>query len=367
MTDASMDGGAGSLRVACQHRFEGGFELDVAFTTDHRITALFGPSGAGKTTLLMVVAGLVRADAARVVWRDRVLVDTEAGTWIPPHRRHLGVVFQDQRLFPHLSVEENLRYGQRRRRRTGPPLAAIARVLELEGHLDRAPSDLSGGERQRVALGRALMSGPELLLLDEPVAAVDEPRRETILEYVDRAIHEWDVPMLYVSHHRAEVHRLADRVVAVEAGRVVREGPPEEILDVGREPGLAGEPVNLLRLEDLRADGPGAWTGHLAGAPELTFRLPAGDGSPPPTAWVQFAPSDVMLARGEVRGLSARNRLRARVRQLVPRSGRIYVALEAGDQTLWAEVTRHAVEDLELSPDLPVVCLIKSAALELLH
>lgn len=355
------------LRVSCRHRFDGGFELDAAFETDHRITALFGPSGAGKTSLLMVVAGLLRPDEARVVWRDRVLVDTGTGTWIAPHRRHLGVVFQDQRLFPHLTVEANLRFGQRRRQRPGPKLDAINRVLELDGLLGRRPGDLSGGERQRVALGRALMSGPELLLLDEPVAAVDEPRRETILDYVERAIHEWDVPMLYVSHHRTEVHRLADRVVAVEAGRVVREGPPQQILDVGREPGLAGEPVNLLRLEGLRDDGNGTWTGHLAGAPELVFRLPAGDEEPAAgTAWVEFSPADVMLARREVDGVSARNHLPARVRQLVPRAGRIYVALKAGDQTLWAEITRDAVDDLGLAPEVPVVCLIKSAALELL-
>lgn len=355
------------LLVTCRHRFRSGFELDAAFRTDHRITALFGPSGAGKTTLLMVVAGLVRADEARVVWRDRVLVDTATDTWVPPHRRHLGVVFQDQRLFPHLTVADNLRFGERRRRRPGPGMDAVKRVLELGALLGRRPAELSGGERQRVALGRALVSGPELLLLDEPVAAVDEPRRETILAYVDRAIHEWDVPMLYVSHHRAEVHRLADRVVAVDDGRVVREGPPEEILDVGREPGLAGEPVNLLRLEGVDPDAEGTWSGHLAGSPELGFRLAAGDGRPEATAWVQFAPSDVMLARGEVRGLSARNRLPARVRELVPRSGRIYVALEAGEQTLWAEVTRNAAEELELAPGVRVVCLIKSAALELLR
>ncbi len=356
------------LEVACKRRFASGFALDAVFTTDHRTTALFGPSGAGKSSVLMAIAGLLRTDEARVVWNDRVLTDTSAGIALAPEKRRLGVVFQDQRLFPHLSVDQNLRFGARRRHGNGapPPLDRIVGVLDLGPLRGRLPSTLSGGERQRVALGRALMSAPELLLLDEPVAAVDEPRRNAILGYVDRVAHEWDLPLLYVSHHRAEVQRLADWVVSIDAGRVVETGPPDQVLGTG---GVlaAGEAVNLMRLENVAADG-GTWTGAVAGSDgDLRMRLPSSDATPGDSAFVQFAASDVMLASGEVGALSARNRLPATVVELVPRAGRVFVAVQVFEQRLWAELTSDAVEDLGLTPGSPVTCLIKSAALRLLE
>ncbi len=355
--------------MVCKRRFASGFSLDAAFITEHRTTALFGPSGAGKSSLLMAIAGLLRADEARIVWNDRVLTDTSVRVALAPEKRRLGVVFQDQRLFPHLSVERNLRFGERRRHESDAPAAPFDRivgVLDLEPLLGRQPSTLSGGERQRLALGRALMSGPELLLLDEPVAAVDEPRRNAILSYVDRVAHEWNLPMLYVSHHRAEVQRLADWVVSVDAGRVVETGPPDQVL--GTEGVLAaGEAVNLMRLENIAADG-GTWTGAVASSDgDLRMSLPATSAAPGDSAFVQFAASDVMLASGEVGELSARNRLPATVVDLVPRAGRVFVAVQVFEQRLWAELTSDAVDDLGLAPGTPVTCLIKSAALRLLE
>ena len=204
------------------------------------------------------------------------------------------------------------------------------------------------------------MSAPDLLLLDEPVAAVDEPRRETILRYVARVVREWSVPMLYVSHHRAEVQRLADWVVAVDDGRVKEQGPPDRVLGTGAVV-AAGEPVNLLRLENLTESG-GGWLGQVAGH-DSVLRLPAPAEPSNAPVFVQFAASDVMLASGETRGLSARNRLPAVVTDLVPRSGRVFVALRVGDHRLWAEVTPEAVADLGLAAGKDVTCLIKSAAL----
>ena len=355
------------LSVSCQHRFPSGHEVQFAFDCAHATTALFGPSGAGKTSLLMMIAGFLRPHTGRVVYNDHILLDTEAGIFEKPEARRLGVVFQDQRLFPHLSVEANLRFGRRRPADASgaPTFARLVSVLELTDLLNRAPDTLSGGERQRVALGRALMSAPELLLLDEPVASVDEPHRETILGFVARVVHEWSVPMLYVSHHRAEVQRLADWVVAVDRGRVIEEGPPDRVLGADAMV-QAGEPVNLLRLDEIVAAEDGGWFGTVPGE-GLRIRLPVMDISAGETVFVQFAASDVMLASGGTEGLSARNRLPATVAELVPRSGRIFVALRVGEQLLWAEVTANAVNDLQLGPGANVTCLIKSAALRLVE
>jgi len=355
------------LEVRCRHRFDSGFETDIDFVSEHPTTALFGPSGAGKTSLLMMIAGFAVPHAGRIVWDDRVLLDTSTGIVLPPEARRVGVVFQDQRLFPHLTVEANLRFGRRRQEQpaNGPAFDRTVSVLELDALLPRAPDSLSGGEKQRVALGRALMSSPDLLLLDEPVAAVDEPHRDTILSYVARVVHEWRVPMLYVSHHRSEVQRLADWVIAVDRGHVTEQGPPDRVLGAGAVV-AAGEPVNLLRLEEAVATDDGSWLGNVAAA-GAKLRLPVGKPPGSGPIFVQFAASDVMLASGDTAGLSARNRLPATVTDLVPRSGRVFVALRVGEQRLWAEVTQDAVQDLGLAPGKDVTCLIKSAALRVVE
>jgi molybdate transport system ATP-binding protein len=358
------------LSVSCQHHFPTGFDLDVEFETDHRTIALFGPSGAGKTSTLMAIAGFLAPGSGRIAWGQRVLFDSSAGISLAPHRRNLGVVFQDQRLFPHLSVEKNLRYGQRRRQGAGeaPAFSRIIEVLDLQDLLGRDPTTLSGGESQRLALGRALLSAPDLLLMDEPVAAVDESRRGTILGYVDRIIHEWNLPAVYVSHHRAEVQRLADWVIAFEGGRVVQEGSPEEVLSAAGLPGSNGEPVNLLRLVRPERSDDGAWLATVPGTEDaVAVRLPQLDRDPGDPTYVQFAASDVMLACGDVAKLSARNRFPARIDELVPRHGHIFAALSVADQRLWAEVTNDAVQDLGMAPGVEVICLVKTAALEVLE
>lgn len=357
---------AARLEVRCRHRFDSGFEIDFDFVTEQPTTALFGPSGAGKTSLLMMIAGFVRPDEGFVACNDHLLLDTAAGVFARPEARRLGVVFQDQRLFPHLSVASNLRFGRRRyaQRLGARAFDRMVSVLELGGLLGRRPDTLSGGERQRVALGRALMSAPDLLLLDEPVAAVDEAHRDTILRYVERVAHEWRVPMLYVSHHRAEVQRLADWVVAVDRGRVIEQGPPDRVLGADDVVGVH-DPVNLLRLEQPVADEDGGWLVRLPGTEER-LRLPAGDAPGGDTVFVQFGAADVMLASGATEGLSARNRLPASVTDLVPRRGRIFVALRVGEQRLWAEVTTEAADELQLRPGNDVTCLIKSAALRVI-
>lgn len=204
-------------------RRQGDFTLAVRFSTQRRVVALFGPSGAGKSTVVHAVAGLVRPDAGSIRVGGQVLFDAAAGIDVPPHRRRVGYVFQDARLFPHLSVRSNLFYGYRltpSAERTADPDAVIA-MLGIAGLLARRPDTLSGGERQRVAIGRALLSSPRILLMDEPLASLDAARKAEILPWLERLRDTSDVPILYVSHSREEVARLCEEVVKIEDGRVV--------------------------------------------------------------------------------------------------------------------------------------------------
>jgi molybdate transport system ATP-binding protein len=211
------------LEFACRLRYPSGFVLDAAFTLDAPVGALLGPSGSGKTSILSITAGLRRPDEGRVRLGGDVLFDTTAGVCRPPDSRGVGYVFQDQLLFPHLSVRDNLLYG-RRRRRAGARAVDFNRVvdvLELGPTLDRPPHTLSGGQRQRVALGRALLCGPRLLLLDEPMASLDADLKSRVLDYVEQVLREWNVPTLYVTHDPAEAERLAQQTVRLREGRVV--------------------------------------------------------------------------------------------------------------------------------------------------
>jgi molybdate transport system ATP-binding protein len=204
----------------------GAFELSARFVAAHGATALFGPSGAGKTSVVNMIAGLVTPDRGAITLDDTVLFDAEKSIDVPPHRRRIGYVFQEGRLFPHLSVRQNLDYG---RRMSGAPRDAaeferIAALLDIGHLLDRRPGKLSGGERQRVAVGRALLMRPRLLLLDEPLASLDAGHKREILPYLIRLRDDGGIPIVYVSHAPAEVRRIATIVVRLDAGQVVATG-----------------------------------------------------------------------------------------------------------------------------------------------
>ena len=207
---------------------QAGFHLEVHEEITGSITALFGPSGSGKTTTLEAIAGLRRPAAGTIAIGDRILFSSSSGIDVPVHRRHVGYVAQDVSLFPHLSVRRNVLYGRREGQRL--ELATVASMLEIEPLLDRGVTQLSGGERQRVALARALMSSADVLLLDEPLAAVDLELRRRILPYLERVRDELRVPVIYVTHARDEVHAIADFVIVLERGRVVRAGGPGQVL-----------------------------------------------------------------------------------------------------------------------------------------
>ena len=210
-----------ALRVNAAHEM-GEFHFEVDLTLGHGLTALVGPSGSGKTTLLNIIAGIVRPDRGVVKLGDRVLTDSAAKIWLPPHLRRIGYVFQEPRLFPHLTVRQNLLYGRWFRSHVpgGMELDEIVGLLNLGALLARRPTRLSGGEKQRVALGRVLLSRPELLLLDEPLAAVDQAHRAEILPYLDRIRADHALPVIYVTHTWAEVSDRAEQVVELTNGRV---------------------------------------------------------------------------------------------------------------------------------------------------
>ena len=336
-----------SLCFEARLRHGSGFEVDAVFVTAERgVTALFGPSGCGKTTILEMVAGLRRPGAGRIALGERVLVDVAAGVSLPPEERRIGFVFQDGRLFPHRTVAENLVYGARRRPARTLPFDDVVDLLELRPLLARRPGSLSGGERQRTAVGRALLRGPDLLLLDEPLAALDDAIKGRILRYLERVIDAFAIPALYVSHDLAEVRRLADRVVFLRDGRVTGEGDAD------------AAPINVVPLEDV-VESAGGWWGKIG---ENRLRL-AGPPPDPARAYARFDPRDVVLARGPVDGLSIRNRLAGRVEELREREGtdHVLVRIDAG-ATVWAEVTREAAAELGLAPGVEVFALVKASA-----
>jgi molybdate transport system ATP-binding protein len=208
----------------------GEFSIAAKFEAPDGVTALFGPSGSGKTSIVNMVAGLVTPDRGRIMCDGALLFDSAGGVNLPPHRRHIGYVFQDGRLFPHMTVAQNLDYGRRMNRLPADPdaHARIVDMLDIAHLLARRPGKLSGGERQRVAIGRALLLLPLLLLLDEPLASLDAARKREIFPYLLR-LRDEAIPMIYVSHHAAEVKRIATTVVRIDAGRVAAVGGPEVI------------------------------------------------------------------------------------------------------------------------------------------
>ncbi|WP_421726440.1 molybdenum ABC transporter ATP-binding protein [Bauldia sp.] len=345
----------------------GDFRVAAAFRSEGHVTALFGRSGAGKTTLVNLIAGLETPDRGRIAVDDIVLIDTERRITIPTHRRRVGYVFQDARLFPHLSVRGNLTYGRRFTRRDDrwADFDAIVDMLGIAHLLDRRPAGLSGGEKQRVALGRALVASPRLLLMDEPFAALDETRKAELMPYIERLRDTMRLPIVYVSHAIDEVARLADTMVVLDDGRVVADGALNAILGRADLYPYIGQHEASVVL-DLTVGAPGddpdvTILDHPAG--RLT--VPRLDKPPGAQVRLRVLGRDVALALGDPGPISIRNRLSATVTGIAPgRPPMLDVTLDARGMPLVAGVTREAADALELRPGLPVTALIKSAALD---
>ncbi len=344
-----------TLRVSLQHRL-GDFALDVAFAAPAGLTCLFGRSGSGKTTVVNAVAGLFRPDAGRVDL-DGVTLSN-----LPTPARRVGYVFQDARLFPHLTVRQNLRYGGFVRRRPAAGFDQIVTLLDIAPLLDRRPAALSGGEKSRVAIGRALLSDPRLLLMDEPLAALDEARKAEILPYIERLRDETGLPILYVSHSLSEVARLATTIVVMDAGRVIRSGPAAEILsDPDTAPILGLRDAGSVLTARIAAHDADGLTRLETGAGPLW--LPAISGPVGRKVRIRIAAQDVILSRTRPEGLSALNILPGVVLAVRPGDGPgMLVQLDVGGQRLLARITRRSAHALDVRPGQHLHLIVKSVA-----
>jgi molybdate transport system ATP-binding protein len=354
------------LEVDIEHRL-GAFELDIHFRSGRGLTALFGRSGSGKTSVVNAIAGLIYPQRGRIAVDGSVLTDTERRIRAPAHRRRVGYVFQEGRLFPHLTVRQNLLFG----RWFTPGSARVARlddVVDLLGIgslLDRQPGRLSGGEKQRVAIGRALLASPRLLLMDEPLASLDARRKDEILPYIERLRDQASVPIVYVSHAVAEVTRLASTIVLISEGRVRAVGPVQEVMGRAELYPMAGrfEAGAVLAVRVAAHDARWGLT-ELAGA--FGKLMVPGLQAPVGTALrVRIRARDVILAETPPTGTSALNVLAGRVEALVPiEQAALEVQLRLGHERLLARVTRRSGATLGLAPGREVFAVIKTVAID---
>ena len=343
------------------------FRIEAAFASDAPIVAFFGRSGSGKTTLVNAIAGILKPERGRIVIGGRVLFDSANGVDLPPEHRRVGYVFQDALLFPHMTVRANLDYGE-----ALTPLAErvidrerVLALLGLQALLERRPTSLSGGERQRVAIGRALLTSPRVLLLDEPLASLDGARKAEILAYIEILRDELRLPIVYVSHALEEVTRLADRVVVVSEGRVAAEGPAAQVLSRPELGPLTGRFEGGAVIEARVASHDPRYeltTLAFAGGQLVVPNLDALPGEP---VRVRIRARDVSLALERPRGVSVQNVLPATVRSLGAEFGAIVeVSLDMGGVPLRARITRKAAEELGLAPGLQVHALVKAVSID---
>ncbi|HEY6241053.1 MAG TPA: molybdenum ABC transporter ATP-binding protein [Burkholderiales bacterium] len=351
-----------TLTVDIERRL-GAFRLKTAFEAGEGVTALFGRSGAGKTSIVNAIAGILRPDRGRIEINGDTVFDSERGIDVRTPRRRIGYVFQEGRLFPHLNVRQNLRYAGLFSRGTPPSeFAHVVELLGLKDLLDRRPGNLSGGEKQRVAIGRALLSRPRLLLLDEPLASLDAHRKGEVLQYIELMRDEIKVPIVYVSHSVEEVVRLADTVVLISAGEVSAVGAAEEVMgrsDLRASAFEGGAVIDAKVIEqDMQHD---LATLAFDGGTLVVTNVDALIGEP---VRVRIRARDVSIALKRPEAISIQNILAGTVREVgAERGGTVDVVIAVGGVLLRARVTQRAVDHLGLAPGLAVHALVKAVSL----
>jgi molybdate transport system ATP-binding protein len=346
----------------------GAFDLDIKFENDEGVTALFGRSGSGKSTTINLIAGLARPDRGRIVLDGRTLVDTETGIFVPKHRRRVGLVFQDTQLFPHLSVRQNLLFGRWFAPKAERNIAfePVVETLGIGHLLARKPALLSGGEKQRVALGRALIASPKILLMDEPLASLDQERKLEILPLIERLRDEFRIPIVYVSHAVEEVARLASRVVVLDGGRVVAVGGVEDVLGAG----LSAAGISRFARSSVIAGKVGSIDAAYGlteiAHPAGTIWLVGHAGPIGREARVVIKSTDITLAKTRADAISVRTTLAGKITSIETDDGPIAgvsIALEGHGQ-LYALATRKAIDELGLARGDHVFALVKTVALD---
>ena len=352
-----------NLSVRVRTRLSPAFVLDVVFDAVPGVTIVFGESGSGKTTLLRLVAGLTRADSGRIAIGERVLFDGETGIDVAPAQRRIGFVFQHLALFPHLTAAQNIEYGlarlsldERRQR-----VAAIAQSFRIEHVLGRRPGEISGGERQRVGLARSLVTDPEILLLDEPLSALDHPTQSRILADLQQWNDARRIPILYVTHSQREVFALGQRVIVVENGRVVADGTPEQVMEYPaheRVAQLAGFENLLDAVVVQRKPEAGVMVMRLAGT-AVDVETPLSDGEVGRPLRVAIRAGDILIATERPRGLSARNQLPGTIASLSREGSFVKATVDIG-VPVDVHVTPGAVEQLSLRQGRGVWLVVKT-------
>ena len=342
-------------------------ELDETWAADGYVS-IFGPSGVGKSTILRLISGFARPDKGRIVFGGEVWCDTATGVFTPPHQRPVGMVFQDGRLFPHLTVEQNLQFADKRSRDVGKRFEAsdIISAFDLAALLRRLPNTLSGGERQRVALARTLLTRPKLLLMDEPLSALDRQRKAEILPYLDGLPARFGAPVFYVSHNVQEVVRLAGQTVILNKGKVEAVGPTAETLtaydvEASEEFSIGAVVEGLLQAHDDDLLLTQVKIGDDAISLPINKRKPIGE-----RVNIRIDARNVAIATERPKGISIRNVVKAKVVALSarPNSPFVVIRLDAGGGELHAQITKASVIDLGLSEGAEVFALIKAASFD---
>lgn len=347
------------------------FDVDIAATFDARITAIFGPSGSGKTTLLDAIAGLRANIEGEIEIDGRTLYSSARGINLPSRLRGIGYVPQEGALFPHFSVRKNILFGARRgsgvEGANSIEMEHVLEVLDIEHLLPRAVTKLSGGEAQRVALARAILSRPRLLLLDEPLAALDVGLKERILPYLIRVRDEFGIPMIYVTHNLTEVLTLADWVLMMRAGRLVAQGVPRETLHSSRAllQGSPDEPLeNVFTVEFIESDPQGGRSRvRLEGGQDLF--IPYLPEAPAGRFQIRIGADDIIVATGKPEGISAGNVLQGTVRRIDLIDGQAMLTVSAGDE-FFVRLTAAAVRSLSLAEGTRVFLIMKTRSFHLL-
>lgn len=351
------------LEIDIRHQ-QGEFRLEAALSAGEGLTALIGPSGSGKTTIANIAAGLVRPEAGCVRFNGETWFDSQRKIFLSADRRRVGYVFQDGRLFPHMTVRQNLHYA-RHFRPVRTDEASDGRLIELLGigHLlDRRPAGLSGGEKSRVAIGRALFSAPSLLIMDEPLSALDPARKAEILPHLEFIRDETGIPVLYVSHAMEEVARLANRVVSVAQGRVVAQGDPGAVLGGAGATPQDMEPATFIGATiSHHLDDEGL---SVAESRAGRIYLRRGAAEPGDRVRVYISAQDIILGIGEPGNLSALNRLTGSVLALVEQGGSVWVTVDCSGEVVLAQVTRHSAARMGLEKGQPVSLLFKSVSID---
>ncbi len=335
----------------------GSFRLEADFTSEGDRLGIFGESGSGKSTLVNLLAGTMAPDVGTIHLDGECLYSSETGVDVPPEKRRIAIVFQHPHLFPHMNVKGNLLYGYKRcaRENRRIELGPLVGILKLEGLLERGVNNLSGGEKQRVALGRAILSNPRLLLMDEPLSALDDDLKYQIIPYLKSVSEEFQIPFAFISHSMVEMRLMADRVIVFEKGKIIHRTTADQLARQRMHTSQVGY-INLLKPGPPRASG--ELFAYPWGGGELlvTFKVKHAD------SMLELSSKDMILFKNHPEAISARNLLQCRVAGLFEAGNRIGVELDCGSERLVAEVARQAAEDLGIAAGKEIFAAIKASA-----